>query len=72
MRMETTTITAGGIVCGGCANAVKRAFAAVPGVAAVEVAVPEKRVTVTHDGRVDRSVIEGTLKKAGFQPAREE
>lgn len=70
--METTTITADGIVCGGCANAVKRALSAVPGVQGVEVAVPEKRVTVTHDGRVDRSVIEGTLKKAGFQPAREE
>ena len=67
--METTTITAGGITCGGCANAVKRAVSAVPGVTGVEVAVADKRVTVTHDGRVDRSVIEGTLKKAGFQPA---
>jgi copper chaperone len=67
--METTTVTADGIVCGGCAKAVKTAVSAVPGVAAVEVAVPEKRVTVTHDGRVTRAAIEDTLKKAGFQPA---
>ena len=67
--METTTVTAQGIVCGGCANAVKSAVSAVPGVASVEVAVPEKRVTVTHDGRVSKSVIQETLKKAGFQPA---
>jgi copper chaperone CopZ len=67
--METTTVIASGIVCGGCANAVKTAVSAVPGVASVEVAVPEKRVTVTHDGRVSKATIEETLKKAGFQPA---
>ena len=67
--METTTVTANGIVCGGCANAVKTAVTAVPGVAAVEVAVPDGRVTVTHDNRVSKAVIEETLKEAGFQPA---
>lgn len=65
----TTTVFADGIVCGGCANAVKAAVSAVPGVTTVEVAVPEKRVTVTHDGRVSQAAIEETLKKAGFQPA---
>lgn len=67
--MESTTVIANGIVCGGCANAVKAAVSAVPGVAAVEVAVPEKRVTVTHDGRVTKATIEAALKQAGFQPA---
>ena len=67
--METTTLVANGIVCGGCASAVKTAVSGVPGVASVEVAVPEKRVTVTHDGRVSKAIIEETLKKAGFQPA---
>ena len=67
--METTTVTAGGIVCGGCAKAVKSAVSAVAGVTGVEVAVPEKRVTVTHDDRVTRAVIEDTLKKAGFLSA---
>lgn len=67
--METTTVVASGIVCGGCANAVKAAVKAVPGVATVEVEVPEKRVTVTHDERVTKATIEDTLKRAGFQPA---
>lgn len=67
--MERTSIIAGGIVCGGCASAVKKAVSAVPGVTGVEVEVAEKRVTVTHDGRVNRAVIEDTLKTAGFQPA---
>lgn len=67
--METTTLTAGGIVCGGCANAVKNAISGVAGVTSVEVAVREKRVTVTHDSRATRVVIEETLKMAGFQPA---
>ena len=67
--MEWTTVTAAGIKCGGCANAVKTAVSVVPGVAGVDVEVAEKRVTVTHDDRVTRAVIEDTLKKAGFQPA---
>lgn len=67
--METTTVTAAGIVCGGCANVVKKAVASVPGVTGVEVEVAEKRVTVTHDERVKRADIEGALTKAGFQPA---
>ncbi|MBA4066754.1 MAG: hypothetical protein C0501_24220 [Isosphaera sp.] len=67
--MQTTTVTAQGIVCGGCAKAVKTAVSAVPGVTGVEVEVAEKRVTVTHDGRVTKAAIEDTLKRAGFQPA---
>ncbi len=66
--MQTTTVTAGGIVCGGCANSVKKALLAVPGVADVAVAVADKRVTVAHDETVTRAAIEGALKKAGFQP----
>jgi len=67
--METTTVTAEGVVCGGCANAVKKAVSSVPGVTNVEVEVPEKRVTVTHDKRANRADIEDALKRAGFQPA---
>ncbi len=66
--MKTTTMTAGGITCGGCANAVKKAFGAVPGVTGVEVAVAEKRVTVTHDDRVTTAAVADALKRAGFQP----
>jgi copper chaperone len=67
--MKTTTVTAAGITCGGCANAVKRAVSALPGVADVAVEISEKRVTVTHDDRVSLSAVEDALKKAGFQPA---
>lgn len=67
--MEITTVVANGIVCGGCANAVKSAISAVPGVMSVEVVVSQKQVTVSHDDQVSKAVIEETLKRAGFQPA---
>lgn len=67
--MQTTTVTAGGIVCGGCANSVKKALLAVPGVSDVAVEVGEKRVTVSHDERVTRTIVMDSLKRAGFQPA---
>ena len=67
--MQTTTLTAEGIVCGGCANSVKKALGTLAGVTEVRVDVPEKRVTVTHDEQVTRPAIVDTLIKAGFQPA---
>jgi copper chaperone len=67
--MQTTTVTAEGIVCGGCANSVKKALLAVPGVSDVTVEVGEKRVTVSHDERVTRTIVMDSLKSAGFQPA---
>lgn len=66
--MKTTTMTAGGITCGGCANAVKNAVGAVPGVTGVEVEVVTKRVTVTHDDQVTTAAVADALTKAGFQP----
>ena len=67
--MQTTTLTAEGIVCGGCASSVKKALGTLPGVTEVRVDVPEKRVTVTHDGQVTRPALVDTLIRAGFQPA---
>ena len=67
--MQTTTVTAEGIVCGGCANSVKKALLTLPGVSDVAVEVREKRVTVSHDERVTRTTVVDGLKKAGFQPA---
>lgn len=67
--MQTTTVTAEGIACGGCASSVKKALLAIPGVSDVGVEVPEKRVTVSHDERVTRTTVVDGLKKAGFQPA---
>ena len=67
--MQTTTLKAEGIVCGGCANSVKKALLAIPGVLDVGVEVPEKLVTVSHDEPVTRTTIVDGLKKAGFQSA---
>jgi copper chaperone len=67
--MPTTTVTADGITCGGCASSVKKALLALPGVFDVGVEVPEKRVTVTHDEHVTRITVVGALEKAGFQVA---
>jgi copper chaperone len=67
--MTTTTLTANGITCGGCANAIKKAVSALPGVTGVEVEVPTKQVTVTHDDRVDRPAVEAAVTRAGFQPS---
>jgi copper chaperone len=67
--MTTTTLTAGGITCGGCANAIKKAVSALPGVTAVEVEVPTKQVTVTHDEHVTRPAIDAAVTAAGFQPS---
>jgi copper chaperone CopZ len=66
--METTTVRASGIVCDGCANAVKVAVAALPGVARVVVTIPQRQVVVSHDGLSTRADIESALIQAGFEP----
>jgi copper chaperone CopZ len=67
--MPTTTLIAPGIVCDGCANAVKKALLGLEGITEVTVDVPEKRVCVIHDARVTRPTIDAALVKAGYQPA---
>lgn len=64
--MTTTTLTAPDIVCGGCANAIKKAVGALPGVSQVAVDVDSKTVTVTHDEKATQDVITGALDRAGF------
>ncbi len=63
---SVTTVTAPEIVCGGCASSIKKAFARVEGVSAVEVDVPTRRVTVTHDMETSREKIVDVLERAGF------
>ncbi len=48
----TTTYTVPDIECDGCANSIKRALGARPGVQSVDVAVDEKTVTVLYDESV--------------------
>ena len=52
------------ISCQGCAAAIQRAVGNVPGVQKIEVDVPTKVVTVTHDTAPER--VTDALKKAGF------
>lgn len=73
MAAATTTLTAPDIVCGGCANSIKRSLGNLPGVSAVDVDVETKRVTVTHDeAAAPREAVVGALDNAGFPATVEE
>ena len=61
-----TTVTAPEIVCGGCVSSITKAFVDVKGVSAVEVDVPTKKVTVTHDKEISREEIVEVLDRAGY------
>jgi len=67
--METTSLVVPGIVCEGCANAIKKAVGKVEGVSEVEVNVATKTVTVTHDAKTPRQTIASALDRAGFPVA---
>ena len=65
--METMTVKAPDIECQGCANAIKKALGAVPGVNEVTVNIADKTVTVKHDeATAPRTAILSALDKAGF------
>jgi copper chaperone CopZ len=65
--MKVTTISAPDIVCGGCANAIKKAIGTLPGVAEVEVNIDTKKVTVTHDEAVTPPhTVTMAMERAGF------
>lgn len=63
---QTTTVSAPEIVCGGCANSIKKAFGSVEGVSDVEVDVASKKVTVNHSAEVSREKIVDVLDRAGY------
>lgn len=65
----TTTVTAPEIVCGGCANSIKKALGTVAGVSEVEVDVASKKVTVNHGESVSRETIVDALERAGYSVA---
>ncbi len=64
--METTNFTAPDITCGGCANAIKKALGALPGVSEVAVDIDTKVVKVTHESTISEQALRTTLDKAGF------
>lgn len=63
---SVTTVTAPEIVCGGCVSSITKAFADVKGVSSVEVDVPTKKITVTHDKETSREEIVEVLDRAGY------
>lgn len=64
---KTTTVTAQGITCGGCANAIKRALGTVEGVSEVDVDVQNKIVTVKHhETETSREKVVAAIENAGF------
>jgi len=69
ITFQTTTVTAPEIVCGGCANSIKKALGNVAGVAEVDVDVATKNVTVKHDSNVSREKIVDALDRAGYSVA---
>lgn len=65
--MNATILTVEGMVCGGCANAVKTALGSLEGVTNVAVDLAAKRVAVDHDDRATRDQLAVALQRAGFQ-----
>lgn len=66
---KTTTVTAPEIICGGCADSIKKALGNVDGIREVEVDIATKKVTVNHEDSVSRENIVDTLDRAGYSVA---
>jgi len=63
---NTTEFIALDIVCGGCANAVKKALRALPGVIEVAVDIDQKQVIVKNDEELSEETLLAALDRAGF------
>jgi copper ion binding protein len=69
--MATATYTAPDISCEHCQRAIEDAVGALPGVEAVQVDIPSKRVEVRYDPeKVDQAQLEATLEEEGYPVAR--
>lgn len=70
--MQTVTLTAPDISCAHCQQTVEREVGSLPGVQAVSVDVPTKRVNVTYDpGQTSEVSIVARLDEAGYPVAGE-
>lgn len=56
--------TVPGMTCGGCANAIRKALVAVPGITAIQADPPDRRLAV--EGDVGADLIVRTLADAGY------
>ena len=68
--MASLRVFAPDIHCDGCARSIERSLGKLDGVAAVQVAVPERSVTITYDEDVvGQEQITARLAAAGFPVA---
>lgn len=66
--METADIKIEGMTCEGCVKSVTRTLQSVPGVASVEVSLPEGRAKVTFDSSKARLAdLKGAVERAGYE-----
>ena len=68
MNTETLTYTVPGMSCGHCSAAIVEAVEQVAGVAAVDVDLDAKKVTVSGSG-LDDSAVRGAIDEAGYEVA---
>jgi copper chaperone CopZ len=67
--MITTTFTTPDLSCGGCAAGIKASLSREPGVLAVHVTVPAKRVEIAFDpAATSRERLAAALSGAGYPP----
>jgi len=68
--VETKVFRVPGMTCGHCRMAVSQAVKGLAGVAAVDVDLANKKVTVSFDpGRVDEQAIQAAIEGAGYEVA---
>jgi copper chaperone len=68
--MSTATYTVAGMTCGHCVSSVTEEVERLTGVTGVEVELTTGKVTVTSDGPLDDSLIEGAVEEAGYELRR--
>lgn len=68
--MQETTIKVGGMSCQGCVKNIEGVLRALPGVAAVSVALEAAQAVVSHDAaQVDAAALCQAIEDAGFDAA---
>lgn len=62
---RVVTLEVGGMTCQGCAGVIKGGLAAMPGVAAVEVRLAQRRAYVVCDRAVADTALTGAIERSG-------
>jgi copper chaperone CopZ len=70
MELERATLAVRGMSCGHCVSAVRKALAALPGVAEVEVTLEPPRAKVAYDpGKTTMEALVGATEAEGYPSA---